>query len=531
VVANLPYYITSAVLRHILEAKVRPTLAVVMVQKEVAERIVALPGGMSLLAVSVQFYAEPRIMDRVPAGAFRPQPKVDSAVLRLDIRPQPAVTDVPPETFFRVVRAGFSQKRKQLQNTLSAGLRLPKAVVRDALTRAGIDPTRRAETLSLDEWGALCRSWRGYGGLPAQGPTHPPKHAAMPNDATTVQIESAPPAVAVIILNWNGCGHLAACLPALYAQTYQNFETIVVDNGSTDGSQEWLREHYPQVQLMENPTNRGFAAANNQAIRTTRAEYIVLLNNDTVAESGWLEALVAAAESDPTIGMVASKMLLASSPGIIDSAGIAIDRAGIAWGREGGQPDRPAATGAPVEVFGASGGAALYRRALLEDIGPFDEAFFAYLEDVDLAWRAQWAGWRCVYAPDAVVWHHHSATGNRIPHFKSRLLGRNKVWLLAKNYPFPHILWHLPLIFLYELMSLVYAARERRLGSALTGRLAGLRRLPAVIAQRRTQVRRIGADAMLAKLQPVEPPWRVLRRFVHVPLASRLKSEDSTAPH
>ncbi|RIK39950.1 MAG: ribosomal RNA small subunit methyltransferase A [Chloroflexi bacterium] len=158
VVANLPYYITSAVLRHILEARVRPTLAVVMVQREVAERICAGPGEMSLLAVSVQFYAEPRIVDRVPAGAFRPQPKVDSAVLRLDVRPQPAVADVTPAAFFRVVRAGFSQKRKQLLNTLSAGLRLSKSVVREALIQADIDPTRRAETLSLTEWGALCRA-------------------------------------------------------------------------------------------------------------------------------------------------------------------------------------------------------------------------------------------------------------------------------------------------------------------------------------------------------------------------------------
>jgi 16S rRNA (adenine1518-N6/adenine1519-N6)-dimethyltransferase len=157
VVANLPYYITSAVLRHVLEASVRPTLAIVMVQKEVAERICAAPGDLSLLAVSVQFYAEPRIVDYVPAAAFHPRPKVDSAVLRLDIRPQPAVADVVPEAFFRIVRAGFSQKRKQLLNTLSAGLHLPKPEAAAALNAADIDPKRRAETLSLEEWGALTR--------------------------------------------------------------------------------------------------------------------------------------------------------------------------------------------------------------------------------------------------------------------------------------------------------------------------------------------------------------------------------------
>jgi 16S rRNA (adenine1518-N6/adenine1519-N6)-dimethyltransferase len=158
VVANLPYYITSAALRHLLEASVPPTLAVVMVQKEVAERICAASGDLSLLAVSVQFYATPRIVQRVPAGAFYPAPNVDSAVLRLDVRPQPAVPDVPPRDFFRVVRAGFGQKRKQLANSLSAGLSLPKSVIQNALNAAAIDPTRRAETLSLDEWGQLCRA-------------------------------------------------------------------------------------------------------------------------------------------------------------------------------------------------------------------------------------------------------------------------------------------------------------------------------------------------------------------------------------
>jgi 16S rRNA (adenine1518-N6/adenine1519-N6)-dimethyltransferase len=157
VVANLPYYITSAVLRHVLEASIRPSLAILMVQKEVAERICATPGELSLLAVSVQFYAEPRIVCHVPASAFNPRPKVDSAVLRLDIRPQPAVSSIAREDFFRVVRAGFSQKRKQLLNTLSAGLRLPKPQAAAALNAAGIDPKRRAETLSLDEWGALTR--------------------------------------------------------------------------------------------------------------------------------------------------------------------------------------------------------------------------------------------------------------------------------------------------------------------------------------------------------------------------------------
>jgi len=155
VVANLPYYITSAVLRHLLEATQPPATIVVLIQKEVAERICAAPGDMSILAVSVQFYATPQLVHHVPASAFYPRPKVDSAVLRLDRLSTPAVADVDAATFFTIVRAGFSQKRKQLANTLSAGLHLPKAKATAALQAAHIDPTRRAETLSLAEWGNL----------------------------------------------------------------------------------------------------------------------------------------------------------------------------------------------------------------------------------------------------------------------------------------------------------------------------------------------------------------------------------------
>jgi len=155
VVANLPYYITSAVLRHLLEASWRPTRIVVLVQLEVAQRICAEPGDLSLLALSVQYYAQAHLLHRVPAQAFRPVPNVDSAVLRLDVRAAPAVA-VPAETFFAVARAGFSQKRKQLRNSLPAGLQRPKTAVLAALEAAHIDPARRAETLTLAEWGELC---------------------------------------------------------------------------------------------------------------------------------------------------------------------------------------------------------------------------------------------------------------------------------------------------------------------------------------------------------------------------------------
>ena len=156
VAANLPYYITSAILRRILEATRPPTLAAVMVQKEVAERICAAPDGMSLLSVSVQFYARPKLIEIVPARAFYPRPKVDSAILRLDVFPEPVVRDVARERFFAVVRAGFGQRRKQIANSLSANLGMPKTEVRQALSGSGIDPRRRPETLTLDEWRTVC---------------------------------------------------------------------------------------------------------------------------------------------------------------------------------------------------------------------------------------------------------------------------------------------------------------------------------------------------------------------------------------
>ncbi len=157
VVANLPYYITSPVLRHFLEASVKPQLMVVMVQKEVAEAIVAEPGQMSVLSISVQLYGEPKIISYVPARCFYPPPEVDSAILRVTLYPQPAAAVTDTGSFFELVRAGFSASRKQIGNSLAQGLGVPKTEVLSLLEKAGIVPQRRAETLSLDEWAQLWR--------------------------------------------------------------------------------------------------------------------------------------------------------------------------------------------------------------------------------------------------------------------------------------------------------------------------------------------------------------------------------------
>jgi 16S rRNA (adenine1518-N6/adenine1519-N6)-dimethyltransferase len=155
VVANIPYYITSALIRHLLEARLKPQRLVLTVQREVAERICAGPGDLSLLALSVQVYGKPRIAARIPADAFYPAPKVDSAVVRVDLADQPAIPPADLEAFFRLAKAGFSQKRKTLRNSLAGGLHLEKAQASELLEAAGIDPKRRAETLSLEEWERL----------------------------------------------------------------------------------------------------------------------------------------------------------------------------------------------------------------------------------------------------------------------------------------------------------------------------------------------------------------------------------------
>jgi 16S rRNA (adenine1518-N6/adenine1519-N6)-dimethyltransferase len=156
VVANIPYYITSAVIRHLLESDPKPRRVVLTVQKEVAERICAKPGNLSLLALSVQVYGKPEIAARIPAGAFFPAPKVDSAILKIDIYKDPLIPKETLETFFKLIKAGFGQKRKTLRNSLSSGLHIPPAEAEALLTRANINPMRRAETLSMEEWKTLC---------------------------------------------------------------------------------------------------------------------------------------------------------------------------------------------------------------------------------------------------------------------------------------------------------------------------------------------------------------------------------------
>ena len=328
--------------------------------------------------------------------------------------------------------------------------------------------------------------------------------------------DSATPLVSVVIVNWNGCAHLERCLGALAHQTLERFEVILVDNGSTDGSVEMVRGRFPWVQVIVNPRNLGFAAGNNVGIRAGGAPFVATLNNDTEPRPDWLAQLVAPALVDPSVGMVASKMVFAHRPGMINSAGIALDPVGIAWDRLGGAPDREG--GAVEEVFGPCAGAGLYRRAMLDEIGLFDEEFFAYLEDLDLAWRARLAGWRAVYAPGAVVSHVHSATGVEGSPFKSYHLGRNKLWTIAKNYPAPQLYLALPLIVAYDLAATLYGLAARRDLASVRGRLAGLAGLPRQWRKRRKvqRMRRVPYSSLAGQMAPLATPFGVLDRYRHL---------------
>lgn len=163
VAANIPYNITSAIIRHLLESEPKPRRIVLTIQKEVAERICASPGDLSLLALSVQVYGKPSIAARIPAGSFHPVPNVDSAVLRIDIHPQPLIPQEMLPVFFKLIKAGFSQKRKTLRNSLSSGLHIKPADAEALLQSAGIDPMRRAETLSIEEWKVVSGKWKAGG--------------------------------------------------------------------------------------------------------------------------------------------------------------------------------------------------------------------------------------------------------------------------------------------------------------------------------------------------------------------------------
>jgi GT2 family glycosyltransferase len=243
------------------------------------------------------------------------------------------------------------------------------------------------------------------------------------------------PLFSVIILNWNGRRLLEECLDSVLEQTFRDFEVIVVDNGSTDGSVAWLEERWGDaVRTVALPDNRGFAGGNNAGIGIARGRFVVLLNNDTAVDPGWLSALSGATCRHPEAGMFTPKILNYDRRDEIDNTGHVIYPDGLARGRhrlekDDGRFDEEG------EALHPSGCAGVYRKEMLDAIGLLDETFFAYGEDVDLGLRARWAGWTCYYVPAAVVYHKYSATAGTYSPRKAFLVERNRIWILMKNFP------------------------------------------------------------------------------------------------
>jgi len=242
------------------------------------------------------------------------------------------------------------------------------------------------------------------------------------------------PEICVIIVNYNGLHLLAECLDSLREQIFSDFEVILVDNASSDGSGAFVTENYPGVKVIVNGENLGYGGGNNTGIAASGAKYVVLLNNDTKVDARWLERLYEAAEKDKTIGMCASKILNYYDPETIDNTGLLIYRDGIARGR--GRLEKDTGQYAlQEEVFFPSGCAGLYRREMLEEIGLLDEDFFLYVDDVDIGFRGRLAGWKCLYVPEAVVYHKYSATTEPYSPLKAYLVERNRIWVVMKCFP------------------------------------------------------------------------------------------------
>ncbi len=302
--------------------------------------------------------------------------------------------------------------------------------------------------------------------------------------------------LSIIVPNWNGLRLqlLPTCLAALRLQTWRDFEIIIVDDASTDGSCAWLAREYPEARVLALESNRGFAPAVNAGIRAARGHTVVLLNNDTEADPEWLAEIARALEQNPQAGMVACKLRLFDRRDHLHSAGdfYRVDgtpgNRGV-WEKDCGQYDN--ARG----VFGACGGAAAYRRAMLDEIGLFDESLGSYCEDVDLSWRARLAGYNCAYAPGAIVYHRVSATGGGP--LASYYVGRNFIWVLAKNYPaelwekyWRRILlaqWRIS----WEALKSIRGAAAR---ARLRGQVAGLLGLRRWLRRRGGVLRRVSAD-------------------------------------
>jgi GT2 family glycosyltransferase len=319
------------------------------------------------------------------------------------------------------------------------------------------------------------------------------------------------PPLSAIIVSWNGMRHLPDCLAALVPQLPPAAELVLVDNGSSDGMPAWARDAYPQARVLALPANLGFSGGVNAGMRAARGELLLLLNDDAFAEPEFVAELLGAFARQPELGAASAVLLFNHRPELVASAGIRVRRDGLALDLWAGRPaaDLPAE---PQPIFGPSGGAAVYRRALLADVGLMEPSFFNYLEDADLAWRALLRGWRSAVVPGARARHIYSATSGQGSPFKQRLLSRNRLRTLVRCLPGPVLRRCLPAILAYDLLAAGYGAVARQT-AIVSGRLAALRELPELLAQRRAiQARATAApDTIFSWLEPIPPPWVTLR--------------------
>jgi GT2 family glycosyltransferase len=309
------------------------------------------------------------------------------------------------------------------------------------------------------------------------------------------------PEISVVIVTWNGRAYLDACLNAVAAQVGTEAETILVDNGSTDGTVDYVRQRFAWVRVVALVDNHGFAAGNNAGVRAARGRYVALLNNDTVPSSTWLRALRNGIDEQAGFVLAASRIVYMHDAGVIDSAGDGLFRWGGAFKRHHGAPADAANESA--EVFGACGAACLMPKTVFEELGGFDEDFFASHEDVDLSYRARLLGYRCRYVADAIVRHHGSATLGRVSARAVFHGQRNLEWVYVKNTPGALLLRTLPGHVMYNLAAAAHFARIGRLGPFVRGKLAAVAGLPRMLRKRAhvQRTRRVDARAIWLQLE------------------------------
>lgn len=261
--------------------------------------------------------------------------------------------------------------------------------------------------------------------------------------------------VTVVIPNWNGKEYLKKCLDSLMKQSIGAADVIVVDNGSRDGSQEEVKHNYPWVQLIELDQNYGFCKAVNTGIREAKTEYVILLNNDIVADADFIKYLLLRAEQNPKLFSCQAKMLQMDRPDRIDNAGD--EYCALGWAYTRGKDATAERFHQAEQIFSGCGGAVLYRRNVFDQIGLFDEAHFAYLEDVDIGYRAKICGYENWYEPESIVYHKGSAaTGSRHNAFKVAHASRNNMYLIYKNMARWQILINLPFLFVGCIIKFLY---------------------------------------------------------------------------